>query len=70
LHAIDDEAVPVENSLRLIESLRAARVPLETHLFQEGGHGFGVRLIQGRPASVWPRLVLAWGARHGWNATT
>lgn len=66
LHAIDDAAVPVENSLQLLTTLRAAAVPCEAHLFQEGGHGFGVRLIEGRPAAVWPQLVLAWGARQGW----
>ncbi|MDZ4365360.1 alpha/beta hydrolase [Brevundimonas sp.] len=66
LHAMDDAAVPVENSLGLIAALRAAAVPVEAHLFQEGGHGFGVRLIAGRPAQVWPELVLAWAARHGW----
>ena len=66
LHAMDDEAVPVENSLRLLEAMRAAGVAAEAHLFQEGGHGFGVRLITGKPAAAWPQLVLAWGARQGW----
>lgn len=66
LHAMDDESVPPENALMLTTALRAARVPVETHLFQEGEHGFGIRLIEGRPAAVWPELALAWGARHGW----
>lgn len=69
LHAMDDEAVPVENSLQLLATLRAAGVPAEAHLFQKGGHGFGIRLIEGRPAAVWPELALAlalaWAARHG-----
>jgi acetyl esterase/lipase len=63
LHAIDDGAVPVENSLQLLSSLKAAKVPTEAHLFQEGGHGFGVRLIKSRPAEVWPALVRAWAER-------
>lgn len=67
LHAIDDAAVPVDNSLGLLSALRSAGVPAEVHLFQEGGHGFGIRLIAGRPAAVWPGLVLAWAARHGWT---
>ena len=66
LHAVDDASVPVENSLQLLSALRAADVPAEAHLFQEGGHGFGVRLIEGKPATVWPRLALAWASRHGW----
>lgn len=63
LHAIDDASVPVENSLMLLGTLKAAGVRTEAHLFQEGGHGFGVRLIQGRPAQVWPELARAWAAR-------
>ncbi len=63
LHAIDDASVPVENSLQLLTTLKAAAVPTEAHLFQEGGHGFGVRLIHGKPAQVWPDLVRAWAAR-------
>jgi len=66
LHAMDDEAVPVENSLQLLTALKAAGVRSEAHLFQEGGHGFGVRLIEGRPAAVWPELVLRWAGRLGW----
>ena len=66
LHAADDAAVPVENSLQLFAALRAAGVPAELHVFEEGGHGFGVRLIEGRPAAVWPELVRAWGRRRGW----
>lgn len=63
LHAIDDASVPVENSLQLLTTLKTAAVPTEAHLFQEGGHGFGVRLIQGKPAQVWPDLVRAWAGR-------
>lgn len=66
LHAMDDEAVPPENGMMLHAALRAAGVPVEAHFFQEGGHGFGIRLIQGRPAAVWPDLVLAWGRRNDW----
>jgi acetyl esterase/lipase len=66
LHAMDDEAVPVENSLQLLTALKAAGVKAEAHLFEEGGHGFGIRLIDGKPAAVWPELVLRWAQRQGW----
>ena len=65
LHAMDDTAVPVENSLMLSATLRQAQVPVELHLFEEGGHGFGIRLIEGRPAAVWPGLVKTWLERRG-----
>ncbi|MCP5144769.1 MAG: alpha/beta hydrolase fold domain-containing protein [Gammaproteobacteria bacterium] len=42
VHAMDDKAVPVENSLHLIDALRVAGRPVEAHLLQEGGHAFGV----------------------------
>lgn len=65
LHAMDDTAVPVENSLMLADTLRRDAVPVEMHLFEEGGHGFGIRLIEGRPAAVWPQLVQGWLGRRG-----
>ena len=68
VHAIDDPAVVVENSLQLLSALRRAKVPAEAHLYEEGGHGFGVRLIAGKPAEAWPDLALRFGRRHGWIA--
>lgn len=65
IHALNDTSVPPENSLRLMSALRAARVPVEAHLFEEGGHGFGLRFAVGKPAAVWPDLVLAWLKRRG-----
>lgn len=65
LHAGDDAAVPVENSLHLYDALRAAKVPSELHVFEEGGHGFGLRFARGKPVEVWPELVLGWWKRKG-----
>jgi acetyl esterase/lipase len=66
VHAWDDPAVPTENSLNYLAALREAKVPAEAHLFEEGGHGFGIRLAQDKPAAAWPQLFLAWAARRGW----
>lgn len=68
IHAIDDNSVPVENSLRLLAALRAAKVPAEAHFFEEGGHGFGIRYAVGKPAAIWPDIVLAWMKRKGFAA--
>jgi acetyl esterase/lipase len=65
LLAADDKEVDPQNSVLFAAALRAAGVPSEFHMFEEGGHGFGLRLIQGKPAAVWPDLFLRWGARHG-----
>ncbi|PPK88752.1 acetyl esterase/lipase [Neolewinella xylanilytica] len=42
VHAADDRAVPVENSLRFYSSCLAHGVPVEMHLYPAGGHGFGL----------------------------
>lgn len=64
LHANDDLAVPPSNSLQMLAALRGAGVPAEFHLFAEGGHGFGLRGIEGKPVAAWPELLLAWLLRH------
>jgi acetyl esterase/lipase len=65
IHAWDDPSVPVENSLSCLAALRAAKVPAEAHLFEEGAHGFGIFGARGKPAAAWPDLFLAWAGRRG-----
>lgn len=60
LHAVDDPAVKVENSLALFNALHAQQVPVEMHLFEQGRHGFGIRDAEGLPVAVWPRLMMNW----------
>lgn len=42
VHANDDDVVPVANSIQFDEALVKNKVPVETHLYQSGGHGFGL----------------------------
>lgn len=42
VHASDDGAVPVENSIRYYQSCVKYKVPVEMHLYPKGGHGFGM----------------------------
>ncbi|MGV3547745.1 MAG: alpha/beta hydrolase [Pedobacter sp.] len=42
VHANNDKTVPVQNSLRYNEALVKNAVPAELHVYQEGGHGFGL----------------------------
>ena len=65
LHAEDDPTVPVENSIRFHAALRAKKVPVEMHLFAQGGHGFGLRKAAGKPVEVWPELWRAWARTVG-----
>ena len=65
LHAEDDSSVPVENTLLLRAALLARKVPVETHLFADGGHGFGLRLARGKSVEGWQELFLAWVRKKG-----
>lgn len=42
VQAEDDKTVPVQNSLIFYEALLANKVKAEMHLYQAGGHGFGL----------------------------
>ena len=64
VHCFDDGAVPIENSLRLMSAMRAAQRPVEAHLFQEGGHGFGVGQPN-TPAEHWTAVFASWVSRVG-----
>jgi acetyl esterase/lipase len=65
LHAEDDDVVPVENALVLRAALRAKNIPVETHLFTHGGHGFGLRKTVGKPVEAWPDLFATWAHSQG-----
>jgi acetyl esterase/lipase len=61
-----DTVVPAENSLNFVLALRKAKVPLELHIYEQGGHGFGLH-TPGTPAAGagWPDLCLAWMRGRG-----
>lgn len=42
VHAMDDGGVPVSNSIIYGQALAKHKVPAEMHLYQSGGHGFGL----------------------------
>jgi acetyl esterase/lipase len=57
--ALDDPLMAKDRSLDLIQSWRAAGRPIEAHLYEHGGHGFGMRSF--RPASaMWIDEFYAW----------
>lgn len=64
LHAEDDKGVPAANSLRLREAARAIGASCESHVFERGGHGFGLMKTAGLPVAIWPELLWAWLGSH------
>lgn len=63
VHAMDDPAVPVENSFIMLRALRAAQRPAEAHFYEEGGHGFGLGPPD-RPVRSWIELFANWIERQ------
>ena len=65
VHANDDTTVTVANSISWMMASQAAGVAVETHLFTEGGHGFGFHLPRDMPGSRWPDLFALWMRKRG-----
>jgi acetyl esterase/lipase len=64
VHASDDGAVPVANALRFYQACVDHKVPAELHMFEKGGHGFGMRQ-KGIPVEEWPSLLANWLKSRG-----
>jgi len=63
IHAEDDSAVPVQNSLMFYDELVKNGVKAEMHLFQAGGHGFG--LNNSKSKDKWFDWAANWLSENG-----
>ena len=63
-HASDDNAVKVMNSVLFYQSLIAHGVKSEIHIYQNGGHGFG--LINKTTKDLWMESCRNWMRHNGW----
>jgi acetyl esterase/lipase len=63
VHAEDDKTVPIQNSLQFYDALVKNNVKAEMHIFQAGGHGFGLN----NPTSVehWFEWCTNWMGFNG-----
>jgi acetyl esterase/lipase len=59
LQAEDDHVDNVNDSLAYYIALKRAGVPVEMHLYAQGGHAFGLRRTK-FPITGWPQLVETW----------
>ncbi|HKV64174.1 MAG TPA: alpha/beta hydrolase [Candidatus Acidoferrum sp.] len=59
LQAEDDHVDNVDDSLAYYIALKKAAVPVEMHLYAQGGHAFGLRRTE-FPITEWPQLVETW----------
>ena len=60
----DDHVDNVDDSLSYYAALKNVGVPVEMHLYAQGGHAFGLRRTK-FPVTGWPQLVETWLATIG-----
>ncbi len=58
VHASDDNSVSVENSINYYQALKRNNVPAELHLFEKGGHGFGLGVNE--TSKYWNEICEKW----------
>jgi len=66
--AVDDPIVDIGHSVAMYQATHAIGVPVELHLFEKGGHSWGL----GKPGSLvaqWPRLFANWARTHDFLGT-
>jgi acetyl esterase/lipase len=59
VHSADDKTVQVRNSFEYYNNLLKFNIPSELHVFQKGGHGYGLSVDKGTQAA-WPGLCISW----------
>ncbi len=55
----EDDPVHVENAIVYFTALKNAKVPAEMHIYEKGGHGYGLRRTD-LPITTWPQLAATW----------
>lgn len=58
VHAKDDDAVPVQNSIEFYNALKKNKVETSMYLYEKGGHGFG--LNNSTSQVQWIDMVIDW----------
>ena len=64
VHASDDDGVNPENSIVFYQALIKNKVPAELHIYQTGGHGFGMK--QKNKKELWMERCRNWMEVNGW----
>jgi acetyl esterase/lipase len=59
VHAADDR-IRAENSVQLFLALRRVDVSAELHVYEKGGHGYGLRPVADVPVTMWSDRCGAW----------
>lgn len=68
VHAGDDGGVNVENSILFYKNLKRNNVKAELHIYQNGGHGFG--LNNKTTTDKWMDRCIAWMISNKWISSS
>jgi acetyl esterase/lipase len=66
--ATDDPQVPVMEAVKTYTAWKQANIPVELHVFQTGGHGFGA-LPRHKGSDQWLELFDHWLRENGFGGT-
>jgi len=59
----EDDRGYIQGTLLYYRALVAAKIPAELHIYETGGHGYGLRPTSA-PVTHWPQLAEAWLRLH------
>lgn len=64
----DDTASPAKGAVALFSALLDAKVPAELHVYERGGHGYGLRRREQAPGTGdWPARLVDWLGGRGFT---
>jgi acetyl esterase/lipase len=64
----DDTASPAKGAVTLFGALLDAKVPAELHVYERGGHGYGLRRREQAPGTGdWPARLVDWLGGRGFT---
>ncbi len=61
----DDTAVPPQNAMAFYDAMTKHKVPGELHVWESGGHGYGMLPGRGPVVDEWPKVVQRWLGSRG-----
>ncbi len=60
IHSLDDGTVPVENSIEYALAMKKHNIPCELHIYEHGGHGYGLGKKNSGTESSWTNACEKW----------
>lgn len=64
VHSLDNDIVPVQNSFNYAMALKKFKIPCKLHIFETGGHGYGLGRSNDTESS-WPEICKRWFQARG-----